>query len=115
MRPSATVLRLHTVVPREVAATETAVLSVGMLRAGTKENVIPDSAELGLTVRSYTPGVRDRVLAGIERTVRGEAAASGAAGAIRSGESTNVGDILLGGVPTSCVMCQLPTCQCQAD
>lgn len=75
---AATTLRLHTVVPREIAATETAVLSVGMLRAGTKENVIPDSAELGLTVRSYTPSVRGRVLAGIERTVRGEAAASGA-------------------------------------
>ncbi|MEJ8281964.1 amidohydrolase [Pseudonocardia spirodelae] len=75
---AATVLRLHTIVPREVAASETAVLSVGTLRAGTKENVIPDSAELGLTVRSYTAAVRDRVLAAVERTVRGEAAASGA-------------------------------------
>ncbi|ANY06198.1 amidohydrolase [Pseudonocardia sp. HH130630-07] len=75
---ASTVQRLHAVVSREIAATETAVLTVGMLRAGTKENVIPDSAELGLTVRSYTPAVRDRLLAAIERIVRGEAMASGA-------------------------------------
>ncbi|MFP5073207.1 amidohydrolase [Pseudonocardia nantongensis] len=73
-----TVLRLQTVVSREVPAAETAVLSVGLLRAGSKENVIPDSAELGLTVRSYTPAVRDRVLGAVERIVRGEAATSGA-------------------------------------
>lgn len=75
---AATVLRLQTVVSREVAASDTAVLSVGMLRAGTKENIIPDSAELGLTVRSYTPAVRDRVLGAVERIVRGEATTSGA-------------------------------------
>ncbi|MEQ3554500.1 amidohydrolase [Pseudonocardia nematodicida] len=75
---AATVLRLHTVVSREVAATETAVLGVGMLRAGTKENIVPESAELGLTVRSYTPAVRERVLGAVRRIVRGEAAAAGA-------------------------------------
>ena len=75
---ASTVQRLHTVVSREVAATDTAVLTVGLLRAGTKENVIPDSAELGLTVRSYTDAVRDRLLGSIERIVRGEAATAGA-------------------------------------
>lgn len=75
---AATVLRLQTVVSREVAAADTAVLSVGVLRAGTTENVVPTSAELGMTVRSYTPAVRDRVLGAVERIVRGEAAASGA-------------------------------------
>jgi amidohydrolase len=74
---ASTVQRLHAVVSREVPATETAVLTVGMLRAGTKENVIGDSAELGLTVRSYTPAVRTRVLGAIERIARGESAASG--------------------------------------
>jgi hippurate hydrolase len=76
---AATVLRLQTIVAREVGATETAVLSVGTLRAGTKENIIPDDAELGLTVRSFDPAVRTRVLAAVERIVRAEAAASGAA------------------------------------
>ncbi|MEV1294536.1 amidohydrolase [Pseudonocardia sp. NPDC049635] len=75
---AATVQRLHTVVSREVAATDTAVLTVGLLRAGTKENIIPDSAELGMTVRSYTPAVRARVLGAIERIVHGEAATAGA-------------------------------------
>lgn len=75
---AATVLRLQTIMSREVAGTETAVLTVGTLRAGTKENIIPDSAELGMTVRSFDPAVRDRVLAAVERIVRAEAAASGA-------------------------------------
>ena len=75
---AATVLRLHTIVSREVAGTETAVLTVGMMRAGSKENIIPDRAELGLTVRTYDVGVRDKILAAIERIARAEAAASGA-------------------------------------
>lgn len=75
---ASTVLRLQTIVSREVAGTDTAVLSVGTLRAGTKENIIPDHAELGLTVRSFDPAVRTRVLAALDRIVRAEAAASGA-------------------------------------
>lgn len=75
---AATVMRLQTVVAREIAGTETAVVTVGTLRAGTKENIIPDRAELGLTVRSYDRRVRERLLAAIERIVRAEAAASGA-------------------------------------
>jgi len=75
---AATVLRLQTIVAREVPGTDTAVLSIGTLHAGTKENIIPDRAELGITVRSYDAGVRDRMLAAVERIVRAEAAASGA-------------------------------------
>ena len=75
---AATVLRLQTIVAREVPGTDTAVLSIGTLHAGTKENIIPDRAELGITLRSYDPRVRERMLAGIERIVRAEAAASGA-------------------------------------
>jgi amidohydrolase len=75
---AATVLRLQTIVSREVAGTDTAVVTVGTLHAGTKENIIPDRAELGLTVRSYDAVVRERVLAAIERIARAEAAASGA-------------------------------------
>lgn len=71
------VVRLQGIVSREIAPADTAVLTVGYLHAGTKENIIPDHAELGMTVRTYTPEVRDRVLAAIERIVRAEAAASG--------------------------------------
>jgi hippurate hydrolase len=75
---AATVLRLQTIVSREVAANDAVVLTIGSLQAGTKENVIPDEALLKLNVRTYDPEVRTRVLAAIERIVRAEAAAAGA-------------------------------------
>jgi len=75
---AATVLRLQTIVSRELAAAEAAVVTVGSLQAGTKENVIPDEAVIKLNVRTFDEGVRKRVLAAIERIVNAEAAASGA-------------------------------------
>jgi amidohydrolase len=75
---AATVLRLQTITSREVGGTETAVVTVGALRAGTKANIIPADAELLISVRTFDEAVRARVLAGIERIVRAEAAASGA-------------------------------------
>jgi hippurate hydrolase len=75
---AATVLRLQTIVSREVAAAESAVVTVGALQAGTKENVIPDEAIIKLNVRTFDEGVRKRVLAAIERIVNAEAEASGA-------------------------------------
>jgi hippurate hydrolase len=75
---AATVLRLQTVVSREVAATEAAVVTIGVLQAGTKENVIPDDAIIKLNVRTFDEDVRKRVLAAIERIAKAEAAASGA-------------------------------------
>jgi hippurate hydrolase len=75
---AATVLRLQTIVSRELAAAEAAVVTVGSLQAGDKENVIPDEAVIKLNVRTFDEGVRDRVLAAITRIVNAEAAASGA-------------------------------------
>ncbi|MEO8845216.1 MAG: M20 family metallopeptidase [Kofleriaceae bacterium] len=72
------VLRLQTIVSREIAATDAAVVTVGVLQAGTKENVIPDEAIIKLNVRTFDAGVRDHVLAAIERIVNAEAEASGA-------------------------------------
>lgn len=72
------VLRLQGIVSREVAATESAVVTVGVLQAGTKENVIPDEALIKLNVRTFDPDVRKRVLAAIRRIVNAEAEASGA-------------------------------------
>ena len=73
---AATVLRLQTIVSREIAPTEAAVVTVGSLQAGTKENVIPDEAVIKLNVRTFDEGVRKRVLAAIERIVNAEAEAS---------------------------------------
>ena len=73
---ASTVLRLQTIVSREVAPTDAAVVTVGSLQAGTKENVIPDEAVIKLNVRTFDEDVRKRVLAAIERIVNAEADAS---------------------------------------
>ncbi|NUP52814.1 MAG: amidohydrolase, partial [Catenulispora sp.] len=75
---AAIVMRLQTVVSREIAASRSAVVTVGAIHAGTRANVIPDEAELLVTVRTTTPATREKVLAAIERIVNAEAAASGA-------------------------------------
>jgi amidohydrolase len=75
---AATVLRLQTITSREIAGTDTAILTIGALRAGTKENIIPDDAELLLSLRTFDPAVRSRVLDAINRIVHGEATTSGA-------------------------------------
>ena len=71
------VVRLQTVVAREVAPGDTAVLTVGSIQAGTKSNVIPDHAVLQLNVRTYDESTRARVLEAVERIVRAECQASG--------------------------------------
>ncbi len=71
------VVRLQTVVAREVAPGDVAVLTVGSIQAGTKSNVIPDHAVLQLNVRTYDDRTRTTVLDAIERIVRAECEASG--------------------------------------
>lgn len=71
-------VRLQSIVSREVAATDAAVVTVGQLHAGTKNNIIPDEATLGLSVRTFDNAVRSTVLGAIERIAKAEAAASGA-------------------------------------
>jgi hippurate hydrolase len=75
---ASTVMRLQTIVSREVAATQSAVVTVGVLQAGTKENVIPDDAIIKLNVRTFDANVRKHVLDAIKRIVDAEAEASGA-------------------------------------
>jgi amidohydrolase len=72
------VMRLQTVVSREVAMTDSAVVTVGTLQAGMNENVIPDRALLRLNIRTFKDQVRTRVLAAVRRILEAEAAASGA-------------------------------------
>ncbi|MCH0565937.1 MULTISPECIES: amidohydrolase [unclassified Streptomyces] len=71
------VTRLQTVVSREVAAKEQAVLTVGQLHAGTRHNVIPDRARLGLNLRTQDTRTRERILAAVRRIVEGECRAAG--------------------------------------
>src|SRR5918995_1088802 len=75
---ASTTVRLQGIVARELAATDAAVVTVGQLHAGTKHNIIPAEAMLGLSVRSFDEHVRSKVLASIERIVKAEATASGA-------------------------------------
>lgn len=75
---AAVVMRLQGVVAREVAAADTAVVTVGTLHAGTKVNIIPDEAVLEISVRTFDTTVREQVLAAIRRIVFAEAQASGA-------------------------------------
>ena len=71
------VLALQTIPSREVKPGEPVVVTVGYFQAGLKNNIIPDEAKLGLTVRTYDPKVRKQVLAAIDRMVKGEAEAAG--------------------------------------
>jgi len=73
-----TILSLQTIVSREIKPGEMAVVTVGYIQAGTKNNIIPDHAEMGLTVRTYKQDVRKQVLAAINRIAKAEAAAAGA-------------------------------------
>jgi hippurate hydrolase len=71
------VMALQTLVSREISPFDPAVVTVGSFHSGTKHNIISDDARLQLTVRSYTPEVRKKLLDGIARIARGEAIAAG--------------------------------------
>lgn len=77
MAASAT-LRLQTIVSREIAPIDSAVLTIGALQAGTKENIIPDDATLKLNIRTYNEAVREHMLAAVKRICCAECAASNA-------------------------------------
>ena len=75
---ASTVLRLQTIVSREVSPLDSAVLTVGALQAGTKENIIPDDATIKLNMRTYDEGVREHVMGAVRRICCAEAEASAA-------------------------------------
>jgi amidohydrolase len=71
------VMALQTIRSREINPLDAAVVTVGSFHAGTRPNIIPDSAHLQLTVRAFKPEVRDQILASIRRISAGIAAAAG--------------------------------------
>lgn len=75
---AATTMRLQTIVSREIAPIENAVLTIGALQAGTKENIIPDDATLKLNIRTFDDGVKDHILSAVKRICCAECAASNA-------------------------------------
>jgi len=75
---AATAMRLQTIVSREIAPTETAVLTIGALQAGTKENIIPEDATLMLNIRTFNENVKDHILSAVKRICCAECAASNA-------------------------------------
>lgn len=73
-----TIESLQSIVSREIRPGDFGVITVGYIHGGTKNNIIPDQVEMGLTVRSYKPDVREQMLKAITRIVNAEAEAGGA-------------------------------------
>jgi metal-dependent amidase/aminoacylase/carboxypeptidase family protein len=71
------VVRLQTIVSREIPPAQTAVLTVGSIQAGTKSNIIPDHAVLQLNIRTYSEPARTAILDAVRRIVTAECQASG--------------------------------------
>jgi len=71
------VLVAQTIVSRQIDPQQPAVLSIGTIHGGTKNNIIPDEVTLGLTLRTYSAAVRDQVIAAVRRTAQGLAEAYG--------------------------------------
>ena len=71
------VLALQTIVSRQTLPLEPAVVTVGSIHGGSKNNIIPDEVVLQLTVRAFNEEVRKNILASMERMARGVALAAG--------------------------------------
>src|SRR5213082_1646861 len=67
----------QTIASRENNPLDPIVVTVGSIHGGTKHNIIPDEVKMQLTVRTYKPEVRQRVLSAIEQIAKGCATAAG--------------------------------------
>jgi hippurate hydrolase len=67
----------QTIASRESNPLDPIVVTVGSIHGGTKRNIIPDEVKMQLTVRTYKPETRERVLAAIDRIAKGCAMAAG--------------------------------------
>ncbi len=75
---AAVVMRLQTIVSREVTPTDPVVVTIGQMYGGFKVNIIPDTATLKINIRSYSADTREKVIASVVRIAKAEALASGA-------------------------------------
>ncbi len=69
---------VQTIISREKDADEFGVITVGSFQAGSASNIIPDTANLKLTLRSFSPEVRRLLLDGVTRTAKAVAEMAGA-------------------------------------
>lgn len=72
------VVRIQSIVSREIPAQQAAVITIASFHAGLKENIIPAVAEFTVNVRNLDADVREQVLTALRRVIRGEAVTSGA-------------------------------------
>ncbi|MCG5076785.1 M20 aminoacylase family protein [Paraburkholderia tagetis] len=75
---AAIVFALQTIVSRNVAPLDTAVITVGAIHAGEASNVIPDEARMAISVRALNPNVRDELERRIKEVIAAQAAVYGA-------------------------------------
>jgi len=78
---------LQSIVSREVAPTDPAVVTVGRIVGGVAQNIIPETAFIEGTFRTFKPAVRDTVQSAIDRIARGVAAAFRATAQVAFGDS----------------------------
>jgi hippurate hydrolase len=81
------VLALQTMVTRSFDAFDSVVLTVGRIAAGTADNIIPDTAEMEATLRTFSPQTRETAVASITRVANGVAAAHGLTAEVGFSES----------------------------
>ncbi|TFD70492.1 amidohydrolase [Cryobacterium sp. Hb1] len=74
---SSIVTKLQSIVAREISPADAAVVTVGSFHSGSKENIIPSTAEIKINLRSLNPAVRRRLLAAVKRIVVAECSAAG--------------------------------------
>lgn len=70
------IVRIQSLISREVAAQSAAVITIATFHAGLKENIIPPTAEFTINMRNLDPLVREHLLAGLRRIITAEAMAS---------------------------------------
>jgi len=71
------IMAIQTIVSRQIAPQDPAVVTVGFIHGGTKRNIIPDDVKMGLTIRSFDDDVQKQILAALKRTADGIASAGG--------------------------------------
>ncbi|MBW3565690.1 MAG: amidohydrolase [Acidobacteria bacterium] len=83
------VTALQTIDARRVDPTEPVVVSIGIIRGGTRFNVIPPLVEMEGTLRTLSPAVRDLARDSIHQIVEDTAKAVGASASVSFADSSN--------------------------
>ena len=71
------IIRLQTLITKEVRPEDFAVIGCASIHGGSAPNIIPDYVDIKISIRTYKPEVHERVLNSVKRVVRAECEASG--------------------------------------